>query len=296
MTVKEARKIIQEFDDGAKNPSEEDFFMFTEAMDFLINEEHNPRDMMYLGGVYYDMKRFDLALKYYEMAATMDYDEAYECLGYIWYYGRTGERDYKKAFEYFSKMKDKGNLVATYKVADMYKNGYYVDKDMETYKSIIEELYLQVAKCRNVFDPVPEVYTRLAHIRLDEGKEDDAINLFLKAKDWLAQRIQYNAFFGNLNIMKWLIDDLYKLIEFDEEFFEFFDLYYLLKTPHVITFEYEGKSQRVESVMEGEECTVCFNGKWFRSRDDFFKDALVEGTNEKLTSVYRDLYGFEVVE
>ena len=48
--------------------------------------------------------------------------------------------------------------------------------------------------------------------------------------------------------------------------------------------------------MEGEECTVCFNGKWFRSRDDFFKDALVEGTNEKLTSVYRDLYGFEVVE
>lgn len=45
MTVKEARKIIQEFDDGAKNPSEEDFFMFTEAMDFLINEEHNPRDI-----------------------------------------------------------------------------------------------------------------------------------------------------------------------------------------------------------------------------------------------------------
>ena len=58
MTVKEARKIVNEFDDGAKKPTDEEFFMFAEAMDFLINEEHNPRDMMYLGGVYYEMKRF----------------------------------------------------------------------------------------------------------------------------------------------------------------------------------------------------------------------------------------------
>lgn len=296
MTVTEARKIIQEFDDGRRKPTDDDFFMFTEAMDFLINEEHNPRDMMYLGGVYYDMKNFDLALKYYEMAASMDYDEAYECLGYIWYYGRTGERDYKKAFEYFTKMMDKGNLVATYKVADMYKNGYYVDKNMDKYKAIIESLYSKVLDCSNVFEPVPEVFTRLAHIRMEEDRNEEAVELFLRAKDWLAQRIQYNAFFGNLNIMKWLIDDLYGLIEFDEDYFDFFDLYYLLKSPHKISFEYKEKIQNLESVMEGDECTVCFNGKWFRSRDDFFKDALIVGTNIKLTSVYRDLYAFEVIE
>ncbi|SFB11294.1 hypothetical protein SAMN05216249_109120 [Acetitomaculum ruminis DSM 5522] len=104
MTVKEARKIVQEFSDNTKIVTDEDFFMFVEAMDFLINEEHRPQDMMYLGGVYYEMKRFDLTLKYYDMASTYDYDEAYECLGYIWYYGRIGERDYKKAFENFSKM------------------------------------------------------------------------------------------------------------------------------------------------------------------------------------------------
>ena len=296
MTVTEARKIIQEFDDGRRKPTDDDFFLFTEAMDFLINEEHNPRDMMYLGGVYYDMKNFDLALKYYEMAASMDYDEAYECLGYIWYYGRTGERDYKKAFEYFTKMMDKGNLVATYKVADMYKNGYYVDKNMDKYKAIIESLYSKVLDCSNVFEPVPEVFTRLAHIRMEEDRNEEAVELFLRAKDWLAQRIQYNAFFGNLNIMKWLIDDLYGLIEFDEDYFDFFDLYYLLKSPHKISFEYKEKIQNLESVMEGDECTVCFNGKWFRSRDDFFKDALIVGTNIKLTSVYRDLYAFEVIE
>ena len=293
MTVKEAKEIVQEFDEN-KKPSEDEVFVFTEAMNFLIDELKNPADMMYLGGYYYEIKRFDLALKYYEMAAGFGYDPAYECLGYIWYYGRTGERDYKKAFEYFSKMMDKGNLVATYKVADMYKNGYYVDKNYDIYCKMIEDLYPQVANCKNLFDPVPEVYTRLARIRKEQGKEDEAVNLYLSAKDFLAQRIRYNAFFGNLNIMKWLIDDLYEIIEFDEEYFDFYDLYYLLKTPHKITFMYEEQEMVLESVMEGRECTVCFNGKWFRSRDDFFKDAMIDGTTA--TSVYDDLYGFEVIE
>ena len=102
MTIKEAKQIEEEFN-GNNNPTEEEIFLFTEAMNFLIEEMKNPGDMMHLGGFYYEMKRFDLALKYYEMAATMDYDPAYECIGYIWYYGRTGEKDYKKAFEYFSR-------------------------------------------------------------------------------------------------------------------------------------------------------------------------------------------------
>ena len=294
MTIKEAENIVRSFDEGRKFTDEEEF-MFIEAMNFLIEERKDPRDMMYLGGYYYEKKHFDLALKYYEMAASMDYDEAYECLGYIWYYGRTGERDYGKAFEYFTKMMNKGNLVATYKVADMYRNGYYVDKDMDKYKSMIEDLYDKVQDCRNVFDPVPEVYTRLARIRTDEGKEEDAVNLYLKAKDWLAQRIHFNAFFGNLNIMKWLIDDLYKLIEFDKGYFDFFDLYYLLNTPHKIKFFYEDEEMNLESVMEGDECVVCFNSKWYHSRDDFFKDAATkDGT--KLTAIYGDLYGFEVID
>ena len=213
------------------------------------------------------------------------FDAAYECLGYIWYYGRTGERDYKKAFEYFSKLMDKGNPVATYKVADMYKNGYYVEKDEKKYEDIVKKLYKDVQECKNVFDPIPEVYTRLAKIKTKEGDVDEAIGLYLRAKDWLAQRIRYNAFFGNLNIMKWLIDDLYKLIEFDEETFDFYDMYYLLKSPHKIRFFYNKQELQLESVLEGNEC--------YHSRDDFFKDAMADGV--KLTSVYDELYGFEVV-
>ena len=291
MTVNEARDIQNEFQEN-QNPTEEEVFLFTEAMNFLIEKEHNPGDMLSLGGYYYEIKRFDLALKYYEMAATYDYDPAYECLGYIWYYGRTGERDFKKAFEYFSKLMDKGDPVAAYKVADMYRNGYYVDKDQKKYEEIIEKLYPKVKGMTNVFDPVPEVFTRLARIRTSQGRKDEAVELYLYAKDFLAQRISYNAFFGNLNIMKWLIDDLYELIDLDTDDFDLYDLYYLLKSPHKITFMYNDEPQSLESVMEGDECTVCFNGKWYHSRDDFFKDACVDDT--KITEIYDEFWGFYV--
>ncbi len=291
MTVKEARKIAQSFDENHKL-TDEDVFMFTEAMNYLIDELHDPKDMMYLGGYYYEIKKFDLALKYYEMAAACDYDSAYECLGYIWYYGRTGERDYKKAFEYFSKLMEKGDPTAAYKIADMYRNGYYVKKDQAKYEQIIEELYPKVRDMDSLFDPVPEVFTRLARIRTAQGRVEDAVDLYIYAKDFLAQRIRHNAFFGNLNIMKWLIEDLYELIEFDEEFVDIYDMYYLLKTPHEITFRYRNEKQKLESVKEGDECTVCFNGKWFHSIDDFFKDAYINDT--KITAVYEELYEFRI--
>lgn len=293
MTVEEARKIVRNFDENRKL-TDEDVFTFTEAMGFLIERLHDPGDMMWLGGFYYENRRFDLALKYYEMAAEYDYDQAYECLGYIWYYGRTGERDYEKAFGYFSKLMEKGDLVASYKVADMYKNGYYVEKDQAKYEAIIEDLYPKVKDKENLFDPVPEIFTRLAKIRTEQGRTDEAVRLYLYAKDFLAQRIYHNAFFGNLNIMKWLIDDLYELIEFDKKNMDFFDLYYLLKTPHKITFLFDGDEQTLESVPEGKECAVCFNGKWFRSRDDFFKDACIG--DFKLTGVYDEIYGYRILE
>ena len=320
MTVKEARKIAEEFDQKQVHTDEEEFF-FTEAMRYLIEEEKDPRDMMWLGGYYYEQRHFDLALKYYEMAKSYDYDEAYECLGYIWYYGRTGEKDYKKAFACFSRMMEKGNPQAAYKVADMYKNGYYVEKDYQKYVDIIEDLYdNKVTTFRSLGDPFPEISTRLAGIRREQGDIDSAVELLLIAKDYLARRISCNPFFGNLNIMKWLIDDLYEMTEFDYEEFDYFDLYYLLKSPHTIKFDYGDAQYLIETEEEDEEedlpdgkslkrlkagagslkqslradmCAVHFDGKWYRDRDEFFQKAVLG--EYKATEVYDEIYGWEVL-
>lgn len=292
MTVKEARKIVQEFDENSVITEDKEF-MFIEAMDFLISEEKNPADMMWLGGYYYEKKHFDLALKYYEMAALMDYEPADECLGYIWYYGRTGEKDYEKAYKYFKKSMEKGNIVSSYKLADMYKNGYFVEKDEKKYAEIIESLYDDVKDEIDLFAPVPEILTRLARIRMAQNKNDEAINYLLYAKDFLAQRITYNAFFGNINIMMWLIDDLYSLVEFDKEDFDFYDLAYLMKSPCKVCFMVGEKECNIEVKEDEGNMAINFNGKWFRDRGEFFGNAL--NGNTKLTAIYEDCYGFEVV-
>ncbi|MBR2751803.1 MAG: sel1 repeat family protein [Clostridiales bacterium] len=292
MDKKQARNIVERFY-RKSNPTEDDNFVFTEALGFLIETEKDPRAMMELGGYYYELRNFDLALKYYNMAAESDYEEAWECLGYVWYYGRTGTKDYKKAFEYFSKCMDKGNVVATYKVADMFKNGYYVEKDEEKYEKLIESLYPRVKNARNLGQSLPEVFTRLAKIRVKQGKKTEAVDLYLRAKDFLAQRISYNAFFGNLNIMNWLICDLYDLIEFDEDDFDFFDLYYLLKKPCVVQFYYARNKYTVEAQMEDENCVIRFGDKWYRDVSDFIAKATIR--NLPLTKINRELYGFEVI-
>ncbi|MBP5231252.1 MAG: sel1 repeat family protein [Clostridia bacterium] len=291
MTIAEARRICRKYYE-LTNPTEDDDFLFTEAMKYLVDETKDPAYMMDLGGYYYWIRQFDLALKYYELADSCNYLPAVTGLGYIWYYGRTGEKNYEKAFRYFDKAYKMGDPIAAYKVADMYRNGYFVEKDYNRYKDIIEDLYPKIKDGRRLDDPVPEVFTRLAKIRSEEGKTEEALNLYDYARFFLAQRIRYNPFFGNLNIMKWMIEDIYKLREFDPDSFELYDLYFILRNPAKVRFFFEDRAYEVESVKEDGEPAVRFDGKWFRDVDDFFKKAEIDG--ELLTARYEELYGFEV--
>ena len=293
MTVADAIRIIGELE-SRNNLTEEEEFEYTEALGFMITETADPRYMMSLGGYYYGQRNFELALKYYDMAAALDYEEANECLGYVWYYGRTGTKDYEKAFKYFSAAAVKGNLVAKYKIADMYKNGYFVDRDYEKYKEIIRELYPEVEDAEYLGDPLPEIFTRLAAIEAEEGNTDEAVDLYFRAKDFLAQRIMYNPFFGNMNIMKWLIEDLYKLIEPDPLEIDLFDLYYWLTKPCRITFRARGMRHEVSCVEENGENVINFEGQWYRTVDDFFKKAAIDG--RLLTDELRFLDDFAMVK
>ncbi len=293
MTTREAFKIVNDFYDK-NNYTEDEEFEFIEALEFLIKETADPRCMMDLGGHYYGKRIFDLALKYYEMAAATGYEPANECLGYVWYYGRTGTKDYEKAFKYFTAAAERGNLVAKYKIADMYKNGYYVDKDYNKYKEIIRELYPEVKDLTGVHDPLPEVFTRLAAIETEEGNTDRAIELYCEAKWFLAQRIMYNPFFGNLNIMKWLIEDLYKLIEPDPDDIDRFDLYYWLTRPCKISFSVDGENHTVTCVEENGEFVINFDDNWYRTVDDFFKKAEIDG--KLLTDIQRHIDYFTLEE
>ena len=126
-----------------------------------------------------------------------------------------------------------------------------------------------------------------------EGKLEDAANLYLQAKDVLAERLSWSDFFGDINIMKWLIEDLYEIIEFDPEYVDLFDLFYVLKQPAKVTFYYDDEKHTIESLIEDGVCVVRFDDKWYRDRDEFFKKARLD--ERKLTSIHDYLYGFEVI-
>lgn len=92
-----------------------------------------------LGSLYYKGRfgkvDFKKAVHYYTLAADGGCRQAQENLGYCYYYGRDVEIDYKKAFNYFALGAFDGHLNSLYKVGDMYRNGYYVDKSpVEAYR------------------------------------------------------------------------------------------------------------------------------------------------------------------
>ena len=288
MTIQEARRIFKQYAYKSVITDDEEF-MLIEALEFLINETKDSEWMVQLGGYYYDKKQFDLALKYYEMADSYNDPWAPEGLGYIWYYGRTGEKDYKKAFEYYSRAAENGNLKSKMKVADMYKNGYYVEKDYNKYCELIEELYDQV---NDDFDwsVTNDVYIRLAKIRVEQGRKDEAVNLLLEAKNILANKIVENPFFGDLNVMKWLIGDLYKLIDIDYSDMDLFDMYYVLTKPGKVAFEYDEKDYVVEAVEEGGNVSIKFGDKWYRDISEFFMKATIN--DNRVAVLYFDTYNF----
>ncbi|MBQ6662868.1 MAG: sel1 repeat family protein [Firmicutes bacterium] len=293
MTIREAKDIVREYRDRSAMSADEEF-LYIEALEFLIEATKKTRWMVELGGYYYEEKKFDLALKYYEMADAYGDRWAPMGLGYIWYYGRTGEKDYKKAFEYYSRGAKNGYVQGYIKIADMYKNGYYVEKDFAKYAETVEEAYPQVSGSDDCFDPISEVCTRLARIRTQQGRNEEAAELYEEARECLAERLSINCFFGDLTVMKSTVEDLYALRGSTEEEPDLYDLYVLLQKPVRVRFRLEDETHEVAAVPEEDgSLAICLDGKWFRTIDDFFQKGQIGG--DRLPVLYYEMEGFEVI-
>ena len=292
MTIAEARRIINEYEYKSVLTDDEEFLML-EAFEFMIEATKETEWMVRLGGYYYEKRNFDLALKYYEMADELGDEWAAEGLGYIWYYGRTGVKDYDKAFRYYHKAMENDNLQSLVKVADMYKNGYGVERNYDMYVELVETAYDYVKDVQFLGAPVAEVFTRLAKIRTEQGNTDEAIDLYVRAKDYLIRRISVNPFFGNLNIMQWLEEDLYELIDFDRADFDLYNLFVLMREPAKVAFMYDGAMFVVEAVREESGVSIRFGDNWYRDIAEFFAKATIAG--ERIPVLYRRLYNFKVV-
>ncbi len=291
MTIDEARMIVRKYYDSF-DKTDVDKVAYAEALELLANRTEDSDYLVDLGALYYADKKFDLALKYYDMAAKRNNRYALSDLGYIWYYGRTGTRDYARAFDCFSRARELGDDVARYKIADMYKNGYGVEKDYERYCSMITGMYTEIEKSGNV-DLIPEIYTRMAKILSGRSEIKRVLELYERAREELSYRLQRDSFFGNYNSMKRMIEEIYRLREVNYNDIGLFDLYHILKGPAEVTFKFDGRSYRViASKEENGSATVRFGDDCYRSVDEFMTDAKLDGY--RIASLFDELYDFKV--
>lgn len=322
MTKNEAISIIMNFfkDDSPK----EDEPVFEEASHFLIEEYGDMEAALDLGGYYYGKKMYDLAYKYYTMASKADIPFAWVDLGYIWYYGRTGERDYQKAYECFDKAvkiltglstKDKafyddnrkvnldtreaydGYINAVYKIADMYHSGHYVEKDFDRYAWLINHLMNLISDSDPWLVPdyhLPELELRQSEIILKtKNDKKAALDLLKDVKSRMEKRLYYDPFFGNFSIMKSIVLDIYQLQEFTADLMDFYDLYYVLEKPCTVTFQ-DKKKHVIHAEKEGASIAVSLDGKWYHTVDDMMRKGIID--DENIPHACVDCFDFVIEE
>jgi len=289
MNSKQAWKIINNYFQN-DYPTKDDEFLYIEASKYIIEADTSIEAIQrkddiacYLAGYYYSKKKYDLAEKYYLIADELGNQYASDGLGYIYFYGRNGSVDYKKAFYYYSKAAKFGNDEAKMKIADMYHHGYGVDKDENKYKKMIIDLYKKLDKISNPFTffyndtCFPEVAHRLASIYIDEGHPNDCIEMLKKAKDCIAQRLNScEAFWGNLIVCKTIICVIYKVIEFDKNNFDLLDLFYVLSYEHRVKLIFNENIYQIESKFDEGDMRIICNGKSFKNDIEFYQQVLIE--------------------
>lgn len=288
MTGAEALRYVRDYYD-ISNPSEDDDFIFTEALHFLIDETKNPEYMVELAWFYCEQKRFDLEITYLEMAAEYGYSPAMEELGYMWYYGQHGEKDYEKAFYYFSKGAESGSMWSEYKLADMYRYGCYVEKDEKKYKKLIRAAYEKVKIPGRLNEPYPEITYRMAGILAEEGKKKEPVKMLRSAKSFMAERLSYDPFWGHIEVMGRIVRLLYSLTAVNTEAIDLYDIFGVISPNKEYSFR---RGRKKYTIKTDSESAIDFEGKWYRNYGEFLQKATIE--NDRITAIYDELYGWEV--
>ena len=93
--------------------------------------------------------------------------------------------------------------------------------------------------------------------------------------------------------MKEIMEGIYRLQPEGLDEIDLYDLYHLLEQPCTVRFRFEGRPQEVQSLEEDGAVVIRFGSRWFRTTEDFFVGAEIDG--ERLTALYAELYAFEVV-
>ena len=272
------------------DPTVEQQFRFVEAMKYTIETASFEDDIVaacYNLAVYYrDIREFNLEKKYLEIGAQYDKDICGEELGILWYYGLTGQRDYEKAYRYFSQSSFRRSQ---YLIADMYHDGNYLPHDPKKCRDIIYELFLAVHSERH--DPrfvvstlFPEIAVRCVRLFMEDGKDSEFdFDCLLDARSILTERQKHRPCWMNLQTMRDILETTVKMVGNDFDFVDLYDLMTYDTDSARVTFDYGGTDHFLDMFRKDGETVCRFENKWYHGSDDFLEKARIGG--KRITTV-----------
>jgi len=296
--VKEYEEICKRY--GSQ--SEEDIFLANELAKFIYEKTNNSEFLIHY------IKDLDPIQKIKVLKKHPDKSDPKVSfwLGQLYYDGDEKIIDYKKAFESFtiaSKQKHTGSgniddpyhqvyLDAKLYLAKMYKNGQYVKQDYEMYKKLVDEAY-ESAKDLKWYFQTCDVLIEKAKILIQENKHVLAKQILLKAREDLETTMYYtDEFDDNLQIVNTMLINNNLL---DDEDIDYSIISELLNKPIKLRFKYGKDEYIVESRYLNDELLIVFEDQYFRTINDFYKNAYLSSELCYLYEIIKDTHNWEVV-
>lgn len=308
MDVIEAWELLQHYYGNAA-PTEEENKAFVDASRFLLRsgEEGTSRDIIVckLAQYYYENDQFDEARKYLKQMAVASRSTvrsaALQKLGYLWYYGRTGNVDYRRAYECAvhaaksgkESLKSKCLLYSLmFKGQGLPKGGHL---NFDNFDYPLLQLFDQVMKSEDdgTFKvPVPEVKLLTARLFQTERlgyDEESAHTLLQDAREYQLQRLRISRDPDELSLMEEIVkqDTLHKKSDT-------IDIYELFREEGDVRMHFTYLCDDFEVRLHGGPragmAAVEFEGKLYPTVYTFFREAKIEGQKlnflaDKMTNI-----------
>ncbi|MGQ5708921.1 tetratricopeptide repeat protein [Lactobacillus sp. PSON] len=143
-----------------------------------------------IGAQAYQVGNYEEAQKYYEISAKMGNSQAACNLGYIYEYGRTGEKDPEKAFYYYNEAAMEDNANACYKMGDAYLYGNFVQENHRL-AFLYYQQALDLSRTYGEDDIKSDIYYRVALCYYDGIGVKKS---YLEALNWINQAHTYSYY------------------------------------------------------------------------------------------------------
>ncbi|MCD8294043.1 MAG: hypothetical protein LUE27_02185 [Clostridia bacterium] len=213
--------------------------------------------------------------KILEFAERYPYDPVFaKAAGDIELNGYIGRRNRKKAYEYYKFASERGYLAARLALAEMYRDGMCVEKDFDTYRSLVLSIYEEFISAGGACAMVCINYAipEIAKVYLEDGEPEKAGEALIQGLSSSMSLWPYGIPVNGTDAK--LADMLYKVYVMPEDKHEIADLLVLLKSPCSVLLTADGKEYGIEAVQDGKDILVKYDGKYFRDPVSFMNTAV----------------------